>query len=144
VRPLMSEPVNSIALIREPIEWLGSWYRYRQRGENLNTSSSTADVSFDEFVEAYLGNDRPKYANVGQQAQFITGGGDKPLVTQLWRYTAIDDLTLYLRLQLGFKFKLEQVNVSPKRALSLSPENNRTLQSHFQKDFDLYENAIGG
>ena len=141
--PLMNAPVTSIAVIREPIEWLGSWYRYRQRPKINNTPNSTQNISFDTFVADYLSNNKPSYANVGRQAQFLTGGGDAPLVSQLWRYDAITDLTLFLKLHLGIDFTLETVNVSPKRELILSGQNHAALKSHFAKDYDLYENAIG-
>lgn len=141
--PLMNTPIISVAVIREPIDWLGSWYRYRQRPETLHSPNSTKNISFDTFVENYLSDDKPQYAKVGRQAQFITGGGDTPLVTQLWRYDAISDLSVFLRVHLGINFTLDTVNVSPKRDLSLSDQNRAALTSHFAKDYDLYENAIG-
>ena len=143
VLPLMNHPVTSITVIREPIDWLGSWYRYRQRPAKLNSLYSTKDISFDTFAESYMADEKPPYANVGRQAQFITGGGNTPLVTQLWRYDAIADLTIFLRVHLGINFTLETINVSPKADLILSDENRAALTSYFAKDYDLYENAIG-
>jgi hypothetical protein len=142
--PLMSKPVTSIALIREPIEWLGSWYRYRQRPETANSPTTTANITFNTFVEDYLKKqDRPNYAKVGKQERFITGGGDTPLVTQLWRYDAIPDLSMFLSLHLQINFTLKTLNVSPNGDTALSSENKTALMSHFSKDYDLYENAIG-
>jgi hypothetical protein len=141
--PLMNEPITSVAVIREPTEWLGSWYRYRKRLETASLSNSTKDISFDTFVENYLSDDKPSYAKVGRQAQFVTGGGETPLVTQLWRYDAISELTLFLNLHLGINFTLDTVNVSPKLDLTLSDENQTALKTYFAKDYDLYENAIG-
>jgi hypothetical protein len=141
--PLMNTPITSIAIIREPLDWLGSWYRYRQRPQINGTPNSTKDISFDTFVAQYLSNDKPAYAKVGRQAQFITGGGETPLVSQLWRYDALPDLTLFLKLHLGVDFTLDRVNVSPKSELTLSNQNQSALKSHFAKDYDLYENAIG-
>ena len=40
--------------LREPISWLNSWYRYRQRSELLGRKNSTANKSFQEFAQAYL------------------------------------------------------------------------------------------
>lgn len=141
--PLMNAPIISIAVIREPVEWLGSWYRYRQRSESINSPTSTKDISFDTFVEHYLSDDKPSYAKVGRQAQFITGGSEAPLVTQLWRYDAIADLTIFLNVHLGINFTLDTINVSPKLNLTLSDTNLTALKSYFTKDYNLYENAIG-
>ena len=48
------QPHKIMAIMREPIDWLGSWYRYRRRDQIKGKPNSTADVSFAEFVEAWL------------------------------------------------------------------------------------------
>ena len=53
LQPFLSEdgpaPFEVVALMREPRDWLGSWYRDRQR-EDTPADQSTADLSFDDFV----------------------------------------------------------------------------------------------
>ena len=63
--------LETIAVMREPLSWLGSWYRYRQRPFLDGTQRSTRDVTFDEFVSAYMMGDKPAFANVGSQAKFL-------------------------------------------------------------------------
>ena len=46
-------PFTVIGVMREPRDWLGSWYRYRQRPGIPDKRRSTAGMSFDAFVEAY-------------------------------------------------------------------------------------------
>ena len=41
-----------VALMREPRDWLGSWYRFRQR-EETEAGKSTRGMSFDDFVRAW-------------------------------------------------------------------------------------------
>ena len=41
-----------VAMMREPRDWLGSWYRYRQR-EETDPVRSTSGVSFAEFVQSW-------------------------------------------------------------------------------------------
>ena len=41
-----------VALMREPVDWLGSWYRYRQRDGMARPQNSTREISFDAFVRA--------------------------------------------------------------------------------------------
>ena len=48
------QPHKIMAIMREPIDWLGSWYRYRRRDQIKGKPNSTADVSFAEFVKAWL------------------------------------------------------------------------------------------
>ena len=55
----MGEDMTVLAVMREPIDWLGSWYRYRQRPFLDGHRTSTQGISFDEFVLAYLKGNRP-------------------------------------------------------------------------------------
>ena len=43
-----------MAVRREPVSWLGSWYRYRQRPFMEGKDNSTHGISFDDFVLAYM------------------------------------------------------------------------------------------
>jgi hypothetical protein len=51
-----------LAVMREPISWLGSWWRYRQRPFMKGKPNATHGISFDDFVLAYL-----KGKNLGLQ-----------------------------------------------------------------------------
>jgi hypothetical protein len=143
VSSLMPEQPTTVAVIREPIEWLGSWYRYRSRDALLGQVGSTANISFNDFAYAYMTEPQPEMAKVGSQRSFLTGGTSETLVEQVWRYDAINDLTLFLSLRLEHKFHLKPWNVSPLADISLSPETERDLRDHFALDYDLYENGIG-
>jgi hypothetical protein len=76
ISPMMPNDPITLAVIRDPIDWLFSWYRYRSRPELADSANSTAKITFDEFVQAYLSNDKPSFANIGAQARFVTGGTD--------------------------------------------------------------------
>ena len=47
LRNIPGPPFRVAAVVREPISWLGSWYRYRQRPQTclLYTSPSPRDLS---------------------------------------------------------------------------------------------------
>ena len=51
------------AMMREPRDWLGSWYRYRQREDVTDPKKSTRDMSFDDFVRAYFAHRRARGVN---------------------------------------------------------------------------------
>ena len=46
--------LDTMAVIREPISWMGSWYRYRQRPFLKGKPTSTQDITFDTFARGYL------------------------------------------------------------------------------------------
>jgi hypothetical protein len=135
--------VQTFAVMREPVSWLGSWYRYRQRDGLVGSSKSTAGISFDDFVRAYLMDDnRPDYAEVGAQARFLKPGKG-PGISHLFRYDALSPLVTFLSEQLGQPVDLPQVNVSPSQSLSLSSEIEAALRQKYAADFTLYESLKG-
>jgi hypothetical protein len=47
------EDMKVICVVRHPIGWLGSWYRYRQRADVDGHPHSTKTIAFDDFVNEY-------------------------------------------------------------------------------------------
>lgn len=130
-------PFTVVALMREPRDWLGSWYRYRSRDDIPDEAKSTQGLSFDEFVQAWCSTPRPAFADVGSQARFLQGtegrGADR-----VFRYENIDAFVAFLEDRLDFQIILPQLNVSPKASLELSPETLARLQTVAAEDFALY------
>jgi hypothetical protein len=130
-----------VAVVREPIDWLGSWYRYRQRDFLRGRPESTADVSFDDFCHAYASGDRPAFAQVGSQAKFVEPRPNGVAVTHLFRYEALSALTHFLEARLGRPVALPRANVSPRAPLALSPATEARLRRHCAADFAVWEGA---
>lgn len=130
-----------IAVIREPISWLGSWYRYRQRGFLEGKPTSTRGMSFDEFCRDYARGDRPPHANVGSQAKFVEPRPNGVSVSRLFRYENQADLVSFLEARLGVTIDLPRENVSPKRDLELSAETEALLHRKCATDFETWESA---
>jgi hypothetical protein len=139
VLTLTKETPECIAAFREPVDWLGSWYRYRRRPELICKANSTHDISFDQFVEGYLQDNQPAFANVGSQARFVSDKDGQMGMTHLFRYDQLDGLTGFLEKRLKKQIKLPQTNVSPKAVLSLSPTLQKELQNTYARDFEIYD-----
>ena len=136
-------PIETMAVVREPIDWLGSWYRYRQRDQLDGHENSTKGVSFDEFVIAYLEKERPKFAQVGDMANFVKPAKDHAPITHLFKYDAQESIHAFLQTRLGFDFDLERRNVSPKAKLSLDPAIKAQLMEKCADQFTLWDRAQG-
>ena len=78
--------METFAMMREPISWLGSWYKYLQLPFLDGKQNSTANISFDDFVLAYMKGDKPPFANVGSQAKFLEPRPNGTKVDHLFRY----------------------------------------------------------
>ena len=134
-----------VALMREPTDWLGSWYRYRQRDRTL-PEQSTKGMSFDAFVQAWCQDPRPEFASIGSQARFLRprkeNGGEKG-VDRLFRYEEIDRFVQFLEDRLGCEIILPRLNVSPPGATELSAETEALLRKVAAEDFALYQSLEG-
>ena len=141
-RPMLekfiAEDLDVIAVIREPVSWLGSWYRYRRRPFMEGRPNNTYDVSFDEFVDAYCRGEQPGYANVGSQVKFVEPSGNGTRATRLFRYEEQEVLHRFLEERLEMKIALTQENVSPEMALELSPETLEKYRRKCAAEFELY------
>lgn len=130
LRPLIeknqSVPIETLAVIRHPLDWLGSWYRYRQRNAIKNTSNSTQDVSFDTFVQAYMRQTPTDFAKVGDQAKFLQPAKEFAPLTYLFQYEDQSGLKQFLEQRLEVTFKLENRNVSPKKTFSYTPKSKNS------------------
>lgn len=133
--------MDIMAVVRHPIDWLGSWYRYRQRPFLAGKNTSTAGLSFDDFVADYCRGDQPAHAHVGSQSRFLTPKPDGVTVTHLFRYEDQPSIQSFLEQRLGYEFDIQRQNVSPVVDLSLSPNIADRLRRKYAEDFELWGRA---
>lgn len=136
-----TDDMETLAVVREPISWLGSWYRFRRRPFMRGRPNATFDISFDEFVEGYMQEPRPSCANVGSQAKFLEPRPNGTRVTHLFRYEDQPALISFLQERLDTTFDLPRLNVSPDIELTLSHDVEKRLRRKCAAEFDLWEGA---
>ena len=131
-------PVMTLALMRDPVDWLGSWWRYRMRDDIADMPKSTAGLSFEEAARAYLA-DRPEARmNVGSQAHFLGIKDNIAAVDHVFRYEQIEAFVHFLEDRLGGEIILPHLNVSPKGDMTLTPETERQLRTRLAPDYAYY------
>jgi len=137
--------LTTCALMREPVSWLGSWYRYRQRDRLCGSPSSTREISFDEFVAGYLQDPQPAHARIGRQSRFLTDARNGRRVDRIWRYDDIADFVAFLEERLSLTLVLPQLNLSRAGVgvgvgqPELSSGMRQQLRDALAEDFALYE-----
>ncbi|MDR0809523.1 MAG: hypothetical protein LBE86_10450 [Gemmobacter sp.] len=131
-------PFTVIATMREPLDWLGSWYRYRQREDMADLQRSTAGMTFDRFVRDYCAEEQPPHAAIGAQTQFLAAKGDRGL-DRLFRYERIEDLLHFLEERLNCEILLPRLNVSPSLPTDLDPATERLLRKVAAREFAFYD-----
>lgn len=139
IEKFIGEGLHVVAVMREPIDWLGSWYRYRQRPFLTGKPTSTQNLSFNDFVQGYLQTKQPVYANVGSQSKFLEPQRNGTAATHLFRYDDQSGLTAYLESRLNITVQTERINASRAERLPLSRETETVLRRIYAPDFNLYE-----
>jgi hypothetical protein len=143
IRPMFLKVCDTelelMAVMREPVSWLGSWYRYRRRPFMQGKPNATFDVSFDEFVLAYMKGKKPGFADVGSQSNFMASQPNGTGITHYFKYENQDRLKSFLEDRLDVKLELKSENVSPRMDLHLSQDVEQRLRRKFEQEFELYD-----
>lgn len=127
---------ETVCVIREPLDYLGSWYRYQKRGY-VREGRSTAGISFPDYIEDVLSDNPPEYAKVRKLSGFIRDGTAR--VTTILRYgdPLIEDFFAH---RLGRYTAFPKRNVSPHLALDPLPTAlEDRLRSAWAEEFELFE-----
>lgn len=137
---------ETVAVMRDPVDQIRSWYRYRARPELEGTPRSTATMSFDDFVLAVTSNDPPEFARIGSQFDFLTDRRQQVAVSHLFAYDNLDALLGFLDKRLGTAIELKRHNMSPWKQAELSAHVDTVLRRARAAEFVLYGQlmAAGG
>lgn len=142
IRPMFERvcgvDLEVMAVMREPISWLGSWYRYRQRPFMQGKPNATHKISFDDFVLAYMKGNKPGFADVGSQVQFMKSQPNGTGVTHFFRYEDQPRLNAFLEDRLEVTLSLTRENVSPVVPLELSADVEARFRRKCADEFELY------
>ncbi len=130
-----------MAIVRNPIDWLGSWYRYRTRDDLIGHENSTHNVSFDEFVLEYCKGSPAPFAKVGSQSRFLRINDGEIGPQHLFQYEQWDKVVTYLEERLAITITLKQKNVSPKMDLQLSDAVASKLRDKRSDEFEVWDLA---
>ncbi|MFG6083015.1 hypothetical protein ACEUZ9_004255 [Paracoccus litorisediminis] len=140
--PIGGAPFESVAIIREPLDWLRSWYRYRTRAELIGHANSTAHIGFEQFLREYLSTGkRPRYAQIGRQSNFLLDASGKVAVDHIFRYEAMQAAVDFLSARLSTPIKLRHSNVSPQAVTDLSPETEVMAREVLAQEYAVWEAA---
>ena len=144
IRPLVepqTSPLETVAIIRDPLEWLFSWFRYRQRPFLNGHPNSTKGLEFPDFVDEYLRQKSAPYARLGSQGRFVTDDAGDLLVTHLFCYDDMGAFMNFMNKRLGTDAHLNRVNVSPDTTTQPQLPNNtlNKFKSKYALDLQLFE-----
>lgn len=125
IRPLLHkvdprQEIEIFCIMREPMDRIRSWYQYQLRPELANPGHKrhqryTGNVSFEQFIEAIMEKDRPTFAHIGSQAQFIKLSDGSLGVDRIFRLDHMNAVSEYLTAKIGKPIRIPFANKSVSR-----------------------------
>ena len=132
-----------VCLFREPISWLNSWYRYRSRERRRvrKRNKFTGELSFSDFLEAYLQDRPPAFAKVGDPARFVSTRKGKIGVDRIFKYEDLEAFRTYVSGKLKSEIEFPNANVSPQQAVEydVPAELRDRVREKLAAAFRIYE-----
>ena len=127
-----------VCVIREPVDWVASWWRYRSRPEAAGKPGYTGEMSFDEFADRVVN----RQIKIGNLRRFVVDTEGDVVVSRMFRYDRLDGAVQWMADRIGMTPpRLKQTNVSPPRSYVISPAVRSRLEDHYAGQAALYEAA---
>lgn len=133
---------DRVAVMREPVEQIRSWYRYRAGERQQGTEAATRGLSFDQFVLDVISDTPPPHAGIGSQFNMLTSGKGDLLVHHLFAYEAPLKFRGFLNDRFGEDIALKPKNVSPQVDAPLSPDVEKRLREARAEEFALHDRLM--
>lgn len=127
---------TTVALMREPVDWLRSWYRFRLRDDLEDPNHRMEGVSFDQFANIYASDGGQQELGIGNQSGFLMQ--DSAKVDRIFRYENMDGFVEFLEDRLNFAIELPRANVPPEVNVDLSDGQEARLRHAMAADLELY------
>lgn len=131
---------TTVALMREPLDWLRSWYRFRLRDDDEAPVHEMEGVTFEQFADGYCAapatGAQGMHADIGSQSRFLCHGDRR--VDRVFRYEDIEAFTDFMEERLDCALILPRLNVPPSVDVSLSRAAEERLGGVMAQDLALY------
>ena len=137
------EDYELVSLFREPVAWLESWWRYRQRPALAKEDAAkfTGEISFEEFVGRYVDNDPRPGTLRGRPAKFVSLSDELDIgVDRLFALEQPDVWKSWINDKVGGGVDVQVDNRSTVREQPhLSTALRARLDEYFAPELEIYE-----
>lgn len=131
-----------VLLFRDPVGWLESWWRYRQRPDvrDNHTERYTGDRSFTEFVRLFL-TDKDATGITGRPARFVAGDANRGArVERIFAVDRPEVWTGWFAERVGSPLDVPRRNqASARTATDLPADLNSELRAWFAPEYEVLD-----
>ncbi|WP_186514213.1 sulfotransferase family 2 domain-containing protein [Synechococcus sp. A15-44] len=142
---------TSFCIVREPLERLNSWWRYRAR-LHAEHKNSTAGMPFIEFVESHLeylnGNKTSAKSNVqfSPQTKWVLDSRNKYVTDKVFAVEKFEEVEEFLQSRTSEVVRIRRRNVSPMQdnsdISSIQGKLLEDLKRSLDLDYKIHELAL--
>ena len=131
--------LDVVVCVRDPIDTLYSWYRYRQRSGIKKRENRIQGISFEEFLAHWGKKKPPPFANVSTGATFVLDtDGNLPDITY-FRYEGRPTLHSYLAEKVGGDVPELHRNQSPEHEAVKLPGRDDLKIPKLDRSYEVYD-----
>ena len=137
--------IESFCMIRDPLEWIQSWYQFRSRAELNNPNHRhhnryAGNIRYNEFIELYIADgNRPPFARIRTLYEFMRLDNGDIGVDYIFPLDRMDLVSDFISRKTGTTIHLPHRNVSPQTSgLKLDKALEASLRDHLSVDIALY------
>ena len=124
-------------IMRDPLEWIGSWYRYRI--SNKVADPLPKNMSFEEFWERRDWNVVKRDGSPFLQCDKFCDNQGKPMVDVIIPFNDLPNFFGKICNELGIDSPLGKLNISNRKELEVPQDILEELMQHYAKDYELLE-----
>ncbi len=140
IKPFVgAKDIEVVCLMREPISWLNSWYRFRCRSNMKNLKNYCGDLSFQEWIDEYLSENRSSRAKIGVQNTFFKDKAGNIGVDKIFKYEHLEEIKKFFENKIGDTVNIPTLNQSQKIDFELKPQTLQKLREVLKDDYVIYE-----
>lgn len=146
IRPFLDDMgmtgIDSVCQLRNPLDWLESWWRYRAKPSDWQPEISTKGIGFDQFAAEYIaGEPRPYLADLWRPQAFIFSEDGRRCVDLIFRFEDMALFEKFLSQRVGTRISIKKHNASPLRWTRMGKATRAALEDHFKPELDLWESG---
>ncbi|BAF72677.1 sulfotransferase family 2 domain-containing protein [Sulfurovum sp. NBC37-1] len=144
---LPGKKIETFCLVRDPVDWVHSWYRFRMRDplknpRHPNHANYTGNITFQEFVTEMIEGSDSRYVRIGTQKDFLMLDNGKIGINNIFPMERMDLVKSFLEDKIGKKIEIPIKNVAQKIDMNLSAELTGKLELFLKEDIELYYNIV--
>ena len=137
----------SCCVMREPIDLLRSWYKYRSRTKVKSDKQFTGNMTFDKYLNNLYEKkiqDKSNRTPFNRQSRFLFPK-NKMLIDRIFPYQNFDSFIEFITRKIGKDFEIPKVNISPKTAekeLVIKDDTLKKIEEFISFDKEIYDQIL--